>query len=402
MNTYHGKIVVILGDGMADYPDERGLTPLMEADKPNIDRLCAHGEVGMCQTVPDGMKPGSDTANLSVMGYDPKTYYTGRSPLEALSIGIKLAATDVTYRCNLVTLSDEPDYADKTMLDYSAGEITTAESTELIRYLAEKLGLTGLLYPGVSYRHCLVRPNGAPAGSLTPPHDITGRKVTGFLPESVELKQLMVRSYELLKNHPINQSRIADGKNPANSMWLWGEGKKPVLDDFREKFGLSGAVISAVDLIKGIGIGAGMDSIDVEGATGTVHTNFDGKAAATIEALATHDYVYVHMEAPDECGHQGDRAGKIRSIELIDQKVVGPVHKYLASTGIPYRMLIIPDHATPLCARTHVSDPVPYVLYDSEMRRDSGIARYDEQSVAAAPATVTVAAGCMLIDKLRK
>lgn len=396
------KIVVVLGDGMADYPDERGLTPLMEANKPNIDRLCAAGEVGLCQTVPAGMKPGSDTANLSVMGYDPKRYYTGRSPLEALSIGIKLAATDVTYRCNLVTLSDEPTYADKTMLDYSAGEITTAESTELIGYLAEKLGLQGLLYPGVSYRHCLVRPNGAPAGSLTPPHDITGRKLTDYLPESDALKQMMIRSYDLLKNHPINRKRIAAGKNPANSMWLWGEGKKPALDDFREKFGLTGAVISAVDLIKGIGIGAGMDSIDVEGATGTVHTNFDGKAAAAIDALKTHDYVYVHMEAPDECGHQGDRAGKIRSIELIDEKVVGPIRRYLDSTGAPYRMLIIPDHATPLSVRTHVSDPVPYVLYDSAVERASGVTRYDEQSIAAAPTKVIVDAGCELIDKLRK
>lgn len=391
------KIVVILGDGMADYPDGEGLTPLMRARKPHIDELCAHGTVGLCRTVPEGMKPGSDTANLSVMGYDPAVYYTGRSPLEALSIGIKLADDDLAYRCNLVTVSAEADYADKTLLDYSAGEITTDEARELIGYLADKLGLQGVLYAGVSYRHCLIVPHGAPAGALTPPHDITGRPVAGHLPESERLRALMVASYDLLKDHPINRKRMADGQNPANSMWFWGEGRKPALDDFRQKFGVTGAVISAVDLIKGIGIGAGMDSIDVPGATGTVHTNFDGKAAAAISALENHDYVYVHLEAPDECGHQGDAAGKVRSIELIDEKIVAPIRAHLERSAVPYRMLILPDHATPLSLRTHTADPVPFVLYDSAVAAQ-GPATYTEKT--AADTGLTVERGCQLIQML--
>ena len=378
------KIAVILGDGMADYPDAERLTPLMRAHKPNIARLCAAGTAGLCRTVPEGMKPGSDTANLSVMGYDPKIYYTGRSPLEALSMGIPLKSTDLTYRCNLATVSDEPDWADKTMVDYSTGEISTPEAAELIACLADKLDLTGLLHAGVSYRHCLVQPFGVPAGSLTPPHDITGRRLAAYLPASPAFRALTYASFDVLKDHPINRARLSRGLNPANAIWLWGEGKKPALDDFYDKFGLKGAVISAVDLIKGIGIGAGMDSIDVAGATGTLTTDFDGKAAAAIEALGNHDFVYVHIEAPDECGHQGDAAGKVRAIECIDEKIVGPVYRYLAGTGRPFRMLVLPDHATPLSVRTHVADPVPYVLYDSE-RADGngGCLSYDERSVAA-------------------
>ncbi len=377
----HTKIAVILGDGMADYPDSNGLTPLMRAYKPNTDALCARSETGLCRTVPVGMKPGSDTANLSVMGYDPAKYYTGRSPLEALSIGIPLKDTDLTYRCNLVTVSDEPDFADKSMIDYSAGEISTAEADELIKFLAAKLGLEGLLYTGVSYRHCLVRPFGSPAGSLTPPHDITGKKLARYMPQSKDFANMIVASYDLLKKHPINAARVAAGKRPANSMWLWGEGRKPALDDFHKKFGITGAVISAVDLIKGIGIGAGMDSVDVEGATGTIDTNFDGKAAAAVAALKTHDMVYVHLEAPDECGHQGDAAGKVRSIELIDEKIVGPISRYLAGTGAHYRILIMPDHATPLSVKTHVADPVPYLLYDSAVQT-VGTASYNETAAA--------------------
>ena len=353
----------------------------MRAYKPNTDALCARSETGLCRTVPVGMKPGSDTANLSVMGYDPAKYYTGRSPLEALSIGIPLKDTDLTYRCNLVTVSDEPDFADKSMIDYSAGEISTAEADELIKFLAAKLGLEGLLYTGVSYRHCLVRPFGSPAGSLTPPHDITGKKLARYMPQSKDFANMIVASYDLLKKHPINAARVAAGKRPANSMWLWGEGRKPALDDFHKKFGITGAVISAVDLIKGIGIGAGMDSVDVEGATGTIDTNFDGKAAAAVAALKTHDMVYVHLEAPDECSHQGDAAGKVRSIELIDEKIVGPISRYLAGTGAHYRILIMPDHATPLSVKTHVADPVPYLLYDSAVQT-VGTASYNETAAA--------------------
>lgn len=351
------KIVVILGDGMADYPDAQGRTPLTDAHKPNIDKMAARAELGLCQTIPDGMKPGSDTANLSVMGYDPKIYYTGRSPLEAVSIGIKLEDSDVTYRCNLVSLAGDGDYEQKSMLDYSSGEITTAESTALIRYLAENLPLRGLdLYAGVSYRHCLVRRSGATGAILTPPHDISDKPIGDYLPRGAyaeELLSLMKASYALLRDHPVNAARRARGLRTADSIWLWGEGKKPVLDRFEDKFGMKGAVISAVDLIKGIGISAGMDSIDVEGATGTVDTNFDGKAAAAIEALKTHDFVYVHLEAPDECGHQGNRAEKTRAIELIDEKIVGPIKRALDGTGAPYRLLVIPDHATPTALRTH-------------------------------------------------
>lgn len=391
------KIVVILGDGMADYPDEQGLTPLMQADKPHIDALAKVSEVGLCRTVPEGMKPGSDTANLSVIGYDPKRYYTGRSPLEALSIGIALRDDDLTYRANLVTLSGAPTDKDTTMVDYSAGEISTAEAAELIGCLAEKLGLDGCLYTGVSYRHCLVVPHGKPAGELTPPHDITGKAVAPYLPQDRRLLDLTERAYALLRDHPVNVKRRNAGKHTADALWFWGEGKKPMLDPFREKFGLTGAVISAVDLLKGIGIGAGLDSIDIEGATGTLDTNYDGKAQAAIDALQNHDYVYIHLEGPDECGHQGDRSGKITAIERIDRRIVAPVKAALDAGGAPYRMLVIPDHATPLRLRTHVGDPVPYVLYDSEHAVE-GVATYNEQTAAATGRTIPH--GCDLIKRL--
>ncbi len=382
------KYVVILGDGMADYPDKNlnGKTPLEIANKPYIDELAKVSEAGLCSTIPQGMKPGSDVANLSVLGYDPAKCYSGRSPLEAASIGIELKDTDVTARANLVTLSNEEVYEDKTMIDYSAGEITTAEAKVLIDYLAEKLNGDGYsLYSGVSYRHCLVKENGRIAGDLTPPHDITGKAVKGHLPESAEGKKylaLMKKSCELLKDHPVNLKRIKDGKNPANSLWFWGEGTKPDLPDFKEKFGIQGAMISAVDLLKGIGKLSGMQVINVKGATGNYDTNFIGKAEACLKALKDGaDYVYIHMEAPDECGHHGDAGHKVYSIEQIDS-VVKAVVEGLKGTGEDFAVLICPDHPTPLSVKTHTSDPVPYIIYRSG-KKVKGIESYTEKNAAA-------------------
>lgn len=377
------KIAVILCDGMADYPDENGNTPMSMAYKPKIDKLAACAEVGLCKTVPDDMKPGSDVANISVIGFDPRVAYTGRSPLEAVSMGIALGDNDVTYRCNLVTLSDDEPYENKTMLDYSAGEITTAEARELIVFLAQNI--SGLeLTAGVSYRHCLVRRSGRAGAVLTPPHDISDRKITEYLPKgeyAEQLNELMRQSYDLLKNHPINQRRIAEGKNPANSVWLWGEGTKPNLENFTAKYGLHGAMISAVDLLKGIAIGAGMDSIDVDGATGTLSTNWEGKAKAAADALSEHDFVYVHLEAPDECGHQGDKEGKTKAIELIDKHIVAAVLSRLNQIGQPYAVVVIPDHATPVTLKTHTSDPVPYLIYRSDAPQ-KGTAVFTENAAA--------------------
>lgn len=384
------KYIVILGDGMADYPLKElgGKTPLQYAKKPHIDALAKNAEVGLCRTVPEGFKPGSDVANLSVMGYDPHACYTGRSPLEAVSIGIELENTDVTLRCNLVTLSDEENYEDKAMLDYSAGEITTEEAKELVGFLKEHFDNEKFtLYAGVSYRHCLVVKDGKTGHSLTPPHDITGKPVRGHLPEGPLAGQylaMMKESARLLKDHPVNRARIAAGKRPANSVWFWGEGTKPALENFEHKFGKKGAVISAVDLVKGIGILAGMKVIEVEGATGNYDTNFAGKAQAALDALLGGlDFVYIHMEAPDECGHQGDIAHKVYSIEQIDEKVVGPLCAGLRAAGERFRMLICPDHPTPVAVRTHVSDPVPYLLYDSE-KGYAGAPAYDEENAKKA------------------
>lgn len=377
------KYVVILGDGMADYPIEKlnGKTPLDVAQKPFIDELCKVSNIGLIKTVPDGMKPGSDVANLSVLGYNPKEVYTGRSPLEAGSIGIDLLDTDIATRANLVTVSEEPNYADKTMIDYSAGEISTEEAKVLIDYLAEKLNDDKYkLYSGISYRHCFVTANGKLAGDLTPPHDITGKPVKGHLPTSEVGKvylDFMERSYELLKDHPINIKRVKDGKNPANSLWFWGEGTKPKLQNFEEKFGVKGGIISAVDLLKGIAKLSGMQSIEVEGATGNYDTNFIGKAKACVEALKNGlDYVYIHMEAPDECGHHGDLERKIYSIEQID-KVVKYVYTELTLSGEDFKILICPDHPTPIKLMTHVSDPVPFLLYSSK-EKVQGVDKYNE------------------------
>lgn len=376
------KYIVILGDGWADYPDENGQTPLSLANKPNIDKLARVSVCGLTKTVPDGMKPGSDVANMAVMGYDPAKYYTGRSPLEAASMGIALGADDVTYRCNLVTLGGDGDYETLTMKDYSSGEIDTPSAAKLI----EEINASGIvpdgceLHAGVSYRHCLVRRHGKTGATLTPPHDISGRPIADYLPSGSyadELLEFQKRSRKVLAASAVNAQRVADGFNPATSCWLWGEGTRPAFTAFEELYGLKGAVISAVDLVKGLGIVAGMDSIDVEGACGTINTNFAGKAAAALEAIKTHDFVYIHMEAPDECGHQGDKDGKIRSIELIDKLVVGPIFEEMSKRGERFKLLITPDHPTPLSVRTHVSDPVPFVMYDSG-KNAAGIETYNE------------------------
>lgn len=379
------KYVVILGDGMADYRQEilGNKTPLMVANKPFIDSLSVNAEVGLCKTVPCGMKPGSDVANLSVLGYDPFECYTGRSPLEAASIGISLKDTDVTARANLVTVSDEPCYEDKKMIDYSAGEISTEEARELIEFLAKEINNDVYsLYAGISYRHCLVIDKGSVAGDLTPPHDITMKPVKGHLPTSEVGKKyldIMKKSYELLKDHPVNKKRIANGKNPANSLWFWGEGTKPCLQSFKERFGLNGGIISAVDLLKGIGKLADMQVIEVEGATGNYDTNFSGKANACLNALLSGlDFVYVHMEAPDECGHHGDVKNKIYSIEQID-KVTKTIIDGLKDAGEEFALLVCPDHPTPIAIMTHCADPVPYLIYKSGKNLGNGAKSYDEE-----------------------
>ncbi len=376
------KYIVILGDGWADYPDENGETPLSLAKKPNIDAIAKMSVCGLTKTVPDGMKPGSDVANMAVMGYDPAVYYTGRSPLEAASMGIELGADDVTYRCNLVSLGGKGAYDTLTMKDYSAGELDTESAKKLI----EELNAAGIvpsgceLHAGVSYRHCLVRRHGKTGAELTPPHDISGKVISPYLPKGAYADELLAfqkSSMKVLAGSEINAERRAKNVNTADGCWLWGEGTRPSFKPFKELYGLKGAVISAVDLVKGLGIVAGMDSIDVEGACGTINTNFAGKAAATLEAAKTHDFVYLHMEAPDECGHQGDKAGKIRSIELIDSLVVGPIFAEMTKRKERFKMLITPDHPTPLALRTHVGDPVPFVMYDSGRKVD-GIETYNE------------------------
>lgn len=398
------KYVIILGDGMSDYEIEKlnNKTPLEVANKPFIDNLAKHAEVGLCKTVPSGLKPGSDVANLSVIGYDPKKYYTGRSPLEAASIGIDLLDTDVTLRANLVTLSGEESFDDKTMVDYSAGEITTKEATDLINYLKPFIDdKIKSLYSGVSYRHCLVIKNGKTGAELTPPHDITGKKITNYLPKGVMSEfylDLIKTSYSLLKDHPINIERVKKGKNPANSLWLWGEGTKPILDSFYNKFNKTGVMISAVDLLKGIGKLIGLDTVDVEGATGNYETNFMGKAQATVNALLSgKDFVYLHMEAPDECGHQGDLEHKIYSIEQID-KVVEKIALSLDENKLDYRILIMPDHPTPIAIKTHVSDPVPYLIYDSTKNLSNGATSYSEKQAVKTGTYQEV--GYNLINKL--
>ncbi len=370
------KYVVILADGCADLPIEKldNMTPLEKSVTPNMDYFASNGDLYVVKTVPDTLKPGSDVANLSVMGYNPLDCYTGRSPLEAASIGVTLKDSETSFRANLVTLSDEENYEDKTMLDYSSGEITTEESRALMADIEKELGGGDFhFYGGVSYRHLFVWDNAPESFNLTPPHDISDRKIRDYLPSDEKILELMKKSEKILKNHPINQKRIAEGKNPAISMWIWGEGKKPALSKFTDLYGKKGAVVSAVDLIKGIAILSGMNSIDVEGATGNIHTNFDGKAKAAADALLKDgaDLVYVHLEAPDECGHQGDLDGKVRSLEIIDEKVIGYIKNRLEEAGEDYAFMVMPDHPTPIATKTHSREPVPCVIYKKGEEKDT-------------------------------
>ena len=374
------KYIVVLGDGMADYAVDEfgGKTILDVADKPNMDYMASHGELGMVKTVAEGMKPGSDVANLSVMGYDTRKCYSGRSPLEAASIGVDLKDTDVTFRTNLVTLSDEENYEDKTMVDYSAGEITTDEARELMKAINDELHTDRYtFYAGVSYRHLLVWDKGSTNVKLTPPHDISDKKITDHLPEgdgAAELLEMMKKSVKILAEHPVNKKRIEQGKRPATSIWPWGEGTKPALENFEKKYGMKGSVISAVDLIKGIAILAGMDSIDVEGANGNHDTNYEGKAEAAFKALTQDgsDFVYIHLEGPDECGHRGEAENKKYAVEMIDKKIIGYLRNKLDEEGIEYKMMILPDHPTPISLKTHVSDPIPYIIYNPAKEKNTG------------------------------
>lgn len=383
------KYVVVLYDGMADYPVPQfdGKTPMMLAKKPNFDALAQKSTVGLVKTVPDGMKPGSDVANMSVMGFDPSIYYTGRSPLEAASIGVDLKDTDVTLRCNVVTLSDEENYADKTMVDYCADDISTEEAEKIIATVQEHFGNDIYkFYSGVSYRHCLVWDKGTTdLGNMTPPHDISGRVVGEYLSTSenaADLIRMMKESYDLLKDHPVNIERIKNGKRPANSIWLWGEGKKPALSPFEELYGIKGAVISAVDLLKGIGKCAKMDTPDVEGATGYIDTNFVGKAEAAVNALKNGcDYAYIHIEAPDECGHRREAENKVRAIEIIDEQVLPIIFDGLKDYD-DYKIMILPDHPTPIVTATHASDPVPFMIYQKSKEID-GVDTINEKTAKA-------------------
>ena len=381
------KYVIILGDGMADYPIDSlgGKTPLAVAKKPMMDSLASKGEVGLVKTVPDGFTPGSDVANLGVLGYDVKECYTGRSPLEALSMGIALGDDDIALRTNLVTLSDDEDFDNKKMVDYSAGEIQTDEGATLLKAVAEKLGNHEVqFYPGVSYRHLLVL-RGIGKDSikdlkLTPPHNILDKEIAPHLPKGAlggKLTSLIKASNEVLKNHNINQKRTLSGKNSANNIWFWGEGTAPRLDNFQKKYGVKGAMISAVDLLKGIAKGAEMYAPNVEGATGLLNTNYDGKAQTALALLDEYDFVFVHLEAPDECGHQGDMDGKIKAIELIDEKILTPIYNGLKGKT-DFRILVLPDHRTPIAVRTHTSEPVPYFIYDSTKEMTG--CSYDELS----------------------
>jgi len=387
---------------MADEPIQAldGKTPLAYASTPNIDALALQSEVGLVHTIPDGMSPGSDTANLSVLGYDPKIYYSGRSPLEALSIGVDMAADDVAIRCNIITVSDEEDvFEEKTIIDHSSSEISTEDAAVLLEAVCKELESDAYhFYVGTSYRHCMIWKKGQVV-PLVPPHDVLGQKVGINLPKDDALREMMKRSYDILKNHPINIARKEAGLNPANCCWFWGAGTKPALDSFTEKTGKTGAMISAVDLLKGIAIGAGMQVIEVKGANGGLHTNYTGKMEAAVKVLTEEnkDFVYIHVEAPDEMGHQGSFERKIAAIENIDKFIVGPLTEELKKKGVDFRLLLLPDHPTPVRLRTHTSDSVPYLLYDSTKQAGDGVL-YCES--CAATTGHYVAQGHNIIEKL--
>lgn len=393
---------MLLADGVADspVPELNQKTPLQVACKPHIDRLAQMGKVGLVQTVPPDLPPGSDVANLAVLGYDPKIYYTGRSPLEAVSIGVELKPTDLAFRCNLVTLSDTDVLAEKIMVDYSSDEISTEESRELMKDIAQALNSEQItFYSGISYRHLMVWEDGPANTELTPPHDISDRKIGPYLPQGPGadiLLHLMNKSQKILENHPVNQRRIACNLRPATSVWFWGQGKRPQIDSFYDKYHLRGAMISAVDLLKGLGICAGLNSIDVPGATGNIHTNFRGKAEAAIEAFKHGaDFVYLHFEAPDEAGHRGEIDNKVKSIEKIDSLVLAYILEELPKIDESFKIMLLPDHPTPLALKTHTSDPVPFIIFDSQ-KPVSGKATYDE--VTASQTGLFINEGYRLMD----
>jgi 2,3-bisphosphoglycerate-independent phosphoglycerate mutase len=377
------KYIILIGDGMAGRPlaELGGRTVLQAASTPNMDRLAREGTRGMVRTVPPGMPAGSDVANMSILGYDPERYYSGRAPLEAASMGIELGEGDVAFRCNLVTLEMGGWGEGARMEDYSAGHISTEEARSLVLALNEELGTESVVFhPGVSYRHLMLWKGGAAGAECTPPHDIIGRDVDGYLPEgegSEFLRELMARSVLVLEGQDMNRRRKNEGKNPANSIWLWGQGKKPALPSFRERFGLSAALVSAVDLTKGLGRVLGMEILDVPGVTGYLDTNYAGKAEYSLRALDTVDLVYIHVEAPDEAGHSGNYRDKLQAVEDFDRLVVGKVMEGLGAFG-EYRVLLMPDHPTPVALRTHTADPVPFVIYDSADVRSDGAAAYSE------------------------
>lgn len=396
------KYVVVLGDGMADEPIEslNEKTPLEYANTPLMDELASKGEMGMVHTIPKGMSPGSDTANLSVLGYDPKIYYSGRSPLEALSIGAPMKDTDVVYRCNIVTISDEEDvFEEKTIIDHSSSEIDTADAKVLLEAVVKELTDDAYaFYAGTSYRHCMIWDKGQVL-QMTQPHDILGQVIGKYLPENEYFLYMMKKSYEVLKNHPLNLKRKEQGLNPANCFWFWGAGTKPMLSSFEEKYGKKGVMISAVDLLKGIAVGAGMDNILVPGANGGLHTNYEGKAQAAVDALLKngYDFAYIHVEGPDEMGHQGSVERKVQAIENIDQRVIRLIKEQMDASGEDYCMLVLPDHPTPIRVRTHTSDPVPYVLYDStkEVKR---VSRYCEKE--AKQSEIFLSQGYELLERM--
>ena len=401
------KYLVLIPDGMADVKIEQlgNKTPMQAANKPTMDALAKKSLVGTVSNVPAGMVPESDTANMAILSFDPKIYSKGRSPLEAMSMGLNMQPEETAYRCNVVTLSEDGDYDDKIILDHSADEITTAEADELIKALEAELGNDNRhFYTGVSYRHCLLWKNGDDKYPFMRPHDILGKHIKDYLPSKdnggAEFYELMRKSYDILNHHPVNEARRARGLKPANSAWLWSPGKKPQLPNFKAKWGLDAAVISAVDLIKGIGICAGMKSIDVEGATGNVHTNYQGKAEAAIKAFSDgFDYVYIHVEAPDECGHRAELDNKVLSIEKIDAEILAPVLSHLKGCGEDYRIMVLPDHPTPIFMRTHTSDPVPFFIYDSK-KDICGVSTFDEDTATATG--YYIADGYRLMELLTK